>query len=97
MFLQYLLASFLYLLAYTRPANASALTTAIGANERLCFFADVDKAGEKIGVRVYNSTPLAMHSFVHSSSTLQSVYSSLCDHLPYLNSHLRSNPAVHSI
>ncbi|KAL4264236.1 EMP24/GP25L family protein [Pleurotus pulmonarius] len=49
MFLQYLLASFLYLLAYTRPANASALTTAIGANERLCFFADVDKAGEKIG------------------------------------------------
>lgn len=29
--------------------NASALTTQIGANERLCFFADVDKAGEKIG------------------------------------------------
>ncbi|CCL98459.1 uncharacterized protein FIBRA_00457 [Fibroporia radiculosa] len=29
--------------------RASALTTAIGANERLCFYADVDKAGEKIG------------------------------------------------
>lgn len=32
-------------------ARASALTTAIAGNERLCFFADVDKAGEKIGVR----------------------------------------------
>ena len=31
-------------------AHASALTTAIAGNERLCFFADVDKAGEKIGV-----------------------------------------------
>ena len=30
--------------------EGSALTTAIGANERLCFYADVDKAGEKIGV-----------------------------------------------
>ncbi|KAF9005242.1 emp24/gp25L/p24 family/GOLD-domain-containing protein [Cyathus striatus] len=29
--------------------KASALTTAISANERLCFYADVDKAGEKIG------------------------------------------------
>jgi len=27
----------------------SALTTAIAPNERLCFYADVDKAGEKIG------------------------------------------------
>ncbi|KIY68256.1 hypothetical protein CYLTODRAFT_264929 [Cylindrobasidium torrendii FP15055 ss-10] len=27
----------------------SALTTPIAANERLCFYADVDKAGEKIG------------------------------------------------
>ena len=31
--------------------HAAALTTAIAANERLCFYADVDKAGEKIGVR----------------------------------------------
>ncbi|KAH9939710.1 emp24/gp25L/p24 family/GOLD-domain-containing protein [Epithele typhae] len=29
--------------------NAAALTTAISANERVCFYADVDKAGEKIG------------------------------------------------
>lgn len=32
-------------------AFASALTTAIAANERSCFYTDVDKAGEKIGVR----------------------------------------------
>ncbi|KAF7313234.1 Endosomal cargo receptor [Mycena kentingensis (nom. inval.)] len=30
-------------------AYAAALTTAIAANERLCFYADVDKEGEKIG------------------------------------------------
>lgn len=30
----------------------SALTTAVAPNERLCFYADVDKAGEKIGVRL---------------------------------------------
>ena len=33
------------------PVRATALTTAIAANERLCFYADVDKAGEKLGVR----------------------------------------------
>ncbi|EJC99544.1 uncharacterized protein FOMMEDRAFT_170466 [Fomitiporia mediterranea MF3/22] len=40
-----LIASFLL------PAvvRGSALTTAIAPNERLCFYADVDKAGEKIG------------------------------------------------
>ncbi|GBE85745.1 emp24/gp25L/p24 family/GOLD-domain-containing protein [Sparassis latifolia] len=31
------------------PVAASALTTSISPNERLCFYADVDKAGEKIG------------------------------------------------
>ena len=41
----------LILLAYAALASASALTTAISPNERLCFFADVDKVGEKIGVR----------------------------------------------
>jgi hypothetical protein len=30
--------------------HGSALTTPIAPNERLCFYADVDKAGEKIGV-----------------------------------------------
>lgn len=29
---------------------ATALTTTIPPNQRLCFYADVDKAGEKIGV-----------------------------------------------
>lgn len=41
--------------------SASALTTAIGPNERLCFYADVDKAGEKIGVR---PSILSQHLFV---------------------------------
>ncbi|KAL5501158.1 hypothetical protein ACEPAH_9545 [Sanghuangporus vaninii] len=40
-----LLASFLLPIA----VEGSALTTAIAPNERLCFYADVDKAGEKIG------------------------------------------------
>ncbi|KAG8746483.1 hypothetical protein FRC10_004923 [Ceratobasidium sp. 414] len=31
--------------------NASALTTTIPPSQRLCFFADVDKEGEKIGVQ----------------------------------------------
>ncbi|KAH9475369.1 putative membrane protein C17A5.08 [Psilocybe cubensis] len=38
----------LYLVALVK---ASALTTAIAPNERVCFYADVDKAGEKIGVQ----------------------------------------------
>lgn len=41
------LAAFLFSLISI--ANGSALTTVIGANERSCFFAEVDKAGEKIG------------------------------------------------
>ena len=46
-----LLSSLFYLLLFTiSHVNATALTTAIGPNERLCFYADVDKAGEKIGV-----------------------------------------------
>ncbi|KAK7460598.1 hypothetical protein VKT23_009318 [Stygiomarasmius scandens] len=39
----------LFLLRLSLLARGSALTTAIAANERLCFYADVDKAGEKIG------------------------------------------------
>ncbi|KAF8521134.1 emp24/gp25L/p24 family/GOLD-domain-containing protein, partial [Gautieria morchelliformis] len=41
-----LAASLLNLVSWAR---ASALTTAIPANQRSCFYADVDKAGEKIG------------------------------------------------
>lgn len=44
-----LIASFLLPTA----VRASALTTAISANERLCFYADADKAGEKIGVSLH--------------------------------------------
>ncbi|KZT01670.1 uncharacterized protein LAESUDRAFT_686321 [Laetiporus sulphureus 93-53] len=43
------LFTFCCLLRLASVAHAVALTTAIGANERLCFYADVDKAGEKIG------------------------------------------------
>ncbi|KAJ7629365.1 emp24/gp25L/p24 family/GOLD-domain-containing protein [Mycena polygramma] len=46
--LQFACALF-YLINLSIHARASALTTAISANERLCFYADVDKAGEKIG------------------------------------------------
>jgi len=42
--------SFITFLSVASYADASALTTTIGANERLCFYADVDTAGEKIGV-----------------------------------------------
>ncbi|KAJ8521586.1 hypothetical protein ONZ45_g1765 [Pleurotus djamor] len=49
MFLLHVLVSVFYFLSYAAHVQAAALTTAISANERLCFFADVDKAGEKIG------------------------------------------------
>ncbi|KAJ7186728.1 emp24/gp25L/p24 family/GOLD-domain-containing protein [Mycena filopes] len=42
-------AALFYLINLSLHAHASALTTAIAANERLCFYADVDKAGEKLG------------------------------------------------
>lgn len=38
-------------LAFAATSWASALTTSIAANERQCYYVDVDKAGEKIGVR----------------------------------------------
>jgi len=43
---------FLYL---SLAVNASSLTTTIAPNERVCFYADVDKAGEKIGVCAHYS------------------------------------------
>ncbi|KAF9447069.1 hypothetical protein P691DRAFT_802980 [Macrolepiota fuliginosa MF-IS2] len=43
------LFSLLLCLCLAVTANAAALTTPIAANEKLCFYADVDKAGEKIG------------------------------------------------
>lgn len=50
MILFHLLAASLLFLASIQRVKASALTTVIAPNERLCFYADVDKAGEKIGV-----------------------------------------------
>ena len=38
--------SFLFIVSI----NATALMTQISANEKLCFYTEVDKAGEKIGV-----------------------------------------------
>ncbi|KAJ7475226.1 emp24/gp25L/p24 family/GOLD-domain-containing protein [Mycena galericulata] len=49
MILLHFISALLYILNLSIRARASALTTAIAANERLCFYADVDKAGEKIG------------------------------------------------
>ena len=44
--------------------HAAALTTAIGANERTCFYADVDKAGEKIGVRVIKTHAFYLYFYI---------------------------------
>ncbi len=41
----------LTLLSLATAVYSTALTTVLTPNERLCFYADVDKAGEKIGVR----------------------------------------------
>jgi hypothetical protein len=41
----------LTLLGLATTAYSTALTTILTPNERLCFYADIDKAGEKIGVR----------------------------------------------
>ncbi|KAH9946580.1 emp24/gp25L/p24 family/GOLD-domain-containing protein [Amylocystis lapponica] len=49
------LLCFLFCIQLASHVRASALTTSIGANERLCFYADVDKAGEKIGVQAGGS------------------------------------------
>lgn len=47
----------LTLLGLATTVYSTALTTILTPNERLCFYADVDKAGEKIGVRpLYPST-----------------------------------------
>ena len=50
MALRLFLLSFFLFISLSVSVEASALTTSISANERICFFADVDKAGEKIGV-----------------------------------------------
>lgn len=57
-----LLSLLLLAASLAATARASALTTPIAANEKLCFYADVDKAGEKIGVRPLYSHLLYIHS-----------------------------------
>ena len=57
MFSSWLTLTFLSILSLLNRAHASALTTAIAPNERLCFYADVDKAGEKIGVTCPTQLP----------------------------------------
>ncbi|EIW77827.1 hypothetical protein CONPUDRAFT_128791 [Coniophora puteana RWD-64-598 SS2] len=49
MILRHYLFAFLFFLTRFYYARATALTTLVAPNERLCFYADVDKAGEKIG------------------------------------------------
>ena len=61
-----LISSFLFLFSLFPFINAAALTTQLAANERLCFYADVDKVGEKIGV----SLPYPFRNALSISSTL---------------------------
>ena len=81
-----LLSALLAATALVLPAlvESTALTTPISPNERLCFYADVDKAGEKIGVRrlpprvIHRMCMLMMMcphfaNYWHDSSTLQYV------------------------
>ena len=51
-------------LALAATSWASALTTPIAANERQCYYVDVDKAGEKIGVRSFMSDTRDANTFV---------------------------------
>jgi protein ERP2 len=50
MILIHFLFSIFFIFSQSLSVKAAALTTALSANERLCFYADVDKAGEKLGV-----------------------------------------------
>ena len=61
-----LLLSFLSFLQLASRAHAVALTTSIPANDRVCFYADVDKAGEKIGVRMIRLLLMYWNSFASS-------------------------------
>ena len=64
MALRHFLLSFFLFFSLSVSVKASALTTSISANERICFFADVDKAGEKIGVRCWLMQRRPMLTFV---------------------------------
>jgi hypothetical protein len=48
-----LIAAAASIISNIQLARASALTTAIPPNARMCFYAEIDKVGEKIGVRIH--------------------------------------------
>ena len=74
-----LLLSLFCFLQLAERSHAAALTTAIGANERVCFYADVDKAGEKIGVCLPASPHRAfMLTVTTLSSTLRYAQCKIC-------------------
>lgn len=60
-------SSLLFLLYLSLSVRASALTTTLAANERLCFYADVDKAGEKLGVRDFIAICSKQHTNIPHS------------------------------
>lgn len=49
---------------FTRSSYASALTTAIGPNQRVCFYAEVDKVGEKMGVSTHDTSSIDLIIYV---------------------------------
>jgi len=61
--------SLLALLGLATSVYSTSLTTLLTPNERLCFYADVDKAGEKIGVRTLPST-----TFIHLTCPFPQFY-----------------------
>lgn len=79
-------------------ACASALTTAIAANERSCFYAEVDTAGEKIGVCTMLACGLSEHNLIFGLAVL---FRSLCFRALFEYSYpslaYRCNPGDHSI
>jgi hypothetical protein len=62
----------LALLGLATTAYSTSFTTLLTPNERLCFYADVDKAGEKLGVRSLLPSTVFTHltrvSFLSSTS-----------------------------
>jgi len=98
MALQHFLLSFFLFFFLSVSVKASALTTSISANERICFFADVDKAGEKIGVRCWLIQRRPTLTFVWSSFTSLYVNKAIgdCSSLGLTSRTDRCNQEAHS-
>jgi hypothetical protein len=54
---------------WLKVVEGAALTTAIPPNQKMCFYADVDKQGEKIGVRI-----LLLFCFVNSRAFVYCIF-----------------------